>query len=144
MWFFRLFLIFFFTAYIFGCTEKTTFSGKIITKEDLSNIKLLDKDDLIRRFGPPSYIDNILNKYFYFTEKRKIKNFYNSKIEYSYLFVFQIDNKNKIIKQEAINLLTEKKHKYKNKETQNNIIKRGLIEKVFGGVGTNQFPSSPN
>jgi len=105
---------------------------------------LLDKDDLIRRFGPPSYIDNILNNYFYFTEKRKVKNFYNSKIEYSYLFVFQIDNKNKIIKQEAINLLTEKKHKYKNKETQNNIIKRGLIEKVFGGIGANQFPSSPN
>ncbi|MBT6198270.1 MAG: hypothetical protein HOI06_05720 [Pelagibacteraceae bacterium] len=144
MWFFRLFLIFFFTAYIFGCAEKTTFSGKIITEEDLSNIKLLDKDDLIRRFGPPSYIDNILNNYFYFTEKRKVKNFYNSKIEYSYLFVFQIDNKNKIIKQEAINLLTENKHKYKNKETQNNIIKRGLIEKVFGGIGANQFPSSPN
>ena len=144
MKFLRLFLIFFFIAYIFGCAEKTTFSGKIITEEDLSNIKLLDKDDLIRRFGPPSYIDNILNKYFYFTEKRKIKNFYNSKIEYSYLFVFQIDNKNKIIKQEAINLLTENKHKYKNKETQNNIIKRGLIEKVFGGIGANQFPSSPN
>ena len=144
MKFLRLFLIFFFIAYIFGCAEKTTFSGKIITEEDLSNIKLLDKDDLIRRFGPPSYIDNILNKYFYFTEKRKVKNFYNSKIEYSYLFVFQIDNKNKIIKQEAINLLTENKHKYKNKETQNNIIKRGLIEKVFGGIGANQFPSSPN
>ena len=32
----------------------------------------------------------------------------------------------------------------KNKETQNNIIKRGLIEKVFGGIGANQFPSSPN
>ena len=90
MSFYRLLFIFFFTTYIFGCAEKTIFSGKIITEQELLNIKLLNKDDLIRKFGPPSYVDDIFNKYFYFTEKRKTKNFYNSKTEYSYLFVFQI------------------------------------------------------
>ena len=107
------------------------------------DIKLLNKDDLIIKFGQPSYIDNLLKKYFYFTEKRKVKNFYNSNVEYSYLFVFQVNDKNEIINREAINLLTEKSHKYKKEETNNNIIKRGLLEKIFGGVGTNQFPNSP-
>ena len=138
----KFFLIFILVSYIFGCAEKTTFSGKIITEDELLNIKLLNKDDLITKFGSPSYVDNILNKYFYFTEKRKSKNFYNSKIEYSYLFVFEINEKNEIINKEAINLLSQKSHKYKKEETDNNIIKRGLIEKIFGGVGTNQLPNS--
>ena len=143
MSYFRYFLIFFLSSYIFGCTEKTTFSGKIITENELLNMKLISKDDLISKFGPPSYVDNILNKYFYFTEKRKTKNFYNSKIEYSYLFVFNLNDKNEVINREAINLMTQKSHKYKKEMTENNIIKRGVIEKIFGGVGANQFPNSP-
>ena len=141
--FFKFLLISLTLVYIFGCTEKTTFSGKIITEDDLINIKLFNKDDLIKKFGPPSYVDNILNKYFYFTEKSKSKNFYNTKVEYSYLFVFEINDKDEIINKEAINLLIANSHNYKKEETENNIIKRGLIEKVFGGVGANQLPNSP-
>ena len=74
---------------------------------------------------------------------KKNKNFYSSKVEYSYLFVFEIGDNDKIIHQEAINLLNSKSHMYKKEVTENNIIKRGLIEKIFGGVGTNQFPNSP-
>ena len=143
MSFFRFFFIFFFITYIFGCTEKTTFSGKIITEDELLNINLLNEDDLIKKFGQPSYVDNMLNKYFYFTEKKKSKNFFNSKTEYSYLFVFELDDKNIITKREVINLITELSHKYKKEETNNNVIKRGLLEKIFGGVGANQLPNSP-
>ena len=143
MSFYKFFLIFFSIIYIFGCTEKTTFSGKIITEDQLLNIKILNKDDLLIKFGPPSYIDNILNKYFYFTEKQKSVNFYNSKIEYSYLFVFEINDKNQIIKKEVINLLTKKSHKYKKEETENNVVKRGLLEKIFGGVGVDPTLNSP-
>ena len=71
------------------------------------------------------------------------KNFYNSEIEYSYLFVFEINEEDEIVSREAINLLTEISHKYKKQQTSNNIIKRGLIEQIFGGVGTNQLPNSP-
>ena len=28
-------------------------------------------------------------------------------------------------------------------QTQNNIIKRGLLEKIIGGIGPNQIPNSP-
>ena len=128
--------------YIFGCVEKTTYSGKIITNDDL-DLKILNKSDLLDKFGQPSYIDNITNKYFYFTEKSKEKNFYNKKIEYSYLFVFEINDKNNIVNTESINLLSENNHKYRKVQTNNNIIKRGLLESIFGGIGANPMPNSP-
>ena len=84
------------SQYIFGCVEKTTYSGKIITNDDL-DLNILNKDELINKFGQPSYIDNLSNKYFYFTEKKKETNFYNKKIEYSYLFVFEINDSDQII-----------------------------------------------
>ena len=140
---FSIYLLLFFSfLFIVGCVEKTTYSGKIISLDDLQ-IKALNKNELINTFGQPSYIDPLLNKYFYFIEKRKSKNFYNKKLEYSYLFVFEIDNEDKIISSESINLLTNKNHKYKEEETQNNIIKRGMLEKIFGGIGPNQIPNSP-
>ena len=128
--------------YIFGCVEKTTYSGKIITNDDL-NLKILNKNDLINKFGRPSYIDNLSNKYFYFTEKKKEKNFFNNKVEYSYLFVFEINDNDKVVNSESINLLKNKNHKYRKIQTNNNIIKRGLLETIFGGIGANPMPNSP-
>ena len=142
MGFFKIVLIFMLFQYIFGCVEKTTYSGKIFNEEDL-NLKIFNKKELINKFGKPSYIDNLSNKYFYYTEKKKGGNFYNKKIEYSYLFVFEINNEDNIIKSETINLLEEKNHKYRKIQTNNNIIKRGILESVFGGIGTNPMPNSP-
>ena len=128
--------------YILGCVEKTTYSGKIITNDDL-DLKILNKNELINKFGQPSYIDSLSNKYFYFTEKKKKTNFYDNKIEYSYLFVFEVNDNDKIVKSESINLLKEKNHKYLKIQTSNNIIKRGLLESIFGGIGANPMPNSP-
>ena len=128
--------------YIFGCVEKTTYSGKIITNNDL-DLNISNKNELIDKFGQPSYIDNLSNKYFYFTEKKREKNFYNKKIEYSYLFVFEINDNDKVVNLESINLLEDKNHKYRKIQTSNNIIKRGLLETIFGGIGTNPMPNSP-
>ena len=130
------------SQYIFGCVEKTTYSGKIITNDNL-DLKISNKSELISKFGQPSYIDNLSNKYFYFTEKKKEMNFYNKKIEYSYLFVFEINDNDIIVKSETINLLQEKNHKYRKVQTSNNIIKRGLLETIFGGIGANPMPNSP-
>ena len=142
MSFIKIIIIVIFSQYIFGCVEKTTYSGKIITNNDL-DLKILDKNELINKFGQPSYIDNISKKYFYFTEKKKEANFYNKKIEYSYLFIFEINDNDKIVNSESINLLIDKNHKYRKIETNNNIIKRGLLETIFGGIGTSQMPNSP-
>ncbi len=139
---FRLSLVFFLSLHIFGCVEKTTYYGKIITEKDLLNLKIFNKEQLLYKFGQPSFFDTIQNKFFYYTEKKITKNFYNEKTEYSYLFIFDFDKDGNIIKRQSVNLL-DKNLKYNNFETENNIIKRGLIEKVFGGVGPNQIPNSP-
>ena len=142
MSFLKIIIIVFLSYNIFGCVEKTTYSGKIITNDDL-DLKILNKNELINQFGQPSYIDNLSNKYFYFTEKMKKKNFYNKNIEYSYLFIFEINENDKIVSSESINLLEEKNHKYRKIQTNNNIIKRGILETIFGGIGANPMPNSP-
>ena len=142
MSFLKIIIIVIISQYIFGCVEKTTYSGKIITNDDL-DLKILNKNELINKFGQPSYIDNLSNKYFYFTEKKKETNFYNQKIEYSYLFVFKLNEDDRVITSETINLLTEKNHKYRKIQTENNITKRGLLEIIFGGIGANPMPNSP-
>ena len=142
MSFFKIVIVVILSQYIFGCVEKTTYSGKIITNDDL-DLNLLNKNELINKFGQPSYIDDISNKYFYFTEKKRETNFYNKKIEYSYLFVFEINDDDKIVNSESINLLKDKNHKYRKIQTSNNITKRGLLETIFGGIGTNPMPNSP-
>ncbi len=142
MSFIKVIFIVILSHYIFGCVEKTTYSGKIITNDDF-DLKILNKNELINKFGQPSYIDNLSNKYFYFTEKKKETNFYNNKIEYSYLFVFEINNNDEIVNSESIDLLKEKNHKYRKIQTNNNIIKRGLLEIIFGGIGADPMTNSP-
>ena len=139
----RPLFIFFIIAFIFGCTEKITYSGKIITQNDLSNLNITNKNELIKKFGRPSYIDKTQKKFFYYTEMKRNKNFFNETKQYSYLFVFEIDTNDNIIGTEAIDLLKNDLNKYNKIETQNNIVKRGLLEKIFGGVGPSQLPNSP-
>ena len=142
MSFLKVIIIVILSNYIFGCVEKTTYSGKIITYDNL-DLKIFNKNELISKYGQPSYIDNLSNKYFYFTEKKKETNFYNKKIEYSFLFVFEISDNDKIVNSESINLLKNKNHKYRKIQTSNDIVKRGLLETIFGGIGTNPMPNSP-
>ena len=140
--FIKIIIIVILSQYIFGCVEKTTYSGKIIINDDL-DLNILNKNELVNKFGQPSYIDNLSNKYFYFTEKKKETNFYNKRTEYSYLFVFEVNDNDEIVNSESINLLKNENHKYRKIQTSNNIIKRGLLETIFGGIGTNPMPNSP-
>ena len=84
MSFLKVIIIVILSNYIFGCVEKTTYSGKIINDDDL-DLQILNKNELINKFGQPSYIDNLSNKYFYFTEKRRETNFYKKVIHMSVL-----------------------------------------------------------
>ena len=138
----KLLFIILFLVNILACAEKTTYSGKILTQNDLSNLKITNKEELYEKFGKPSYFDSFQNKYFYYTEKKNIKNFYNQKTEYSYLFVFKLNDANEVIESESISLLDNNVKRYKTIETPNNIIERGFIERVFGGIGPNQLPNS--
>ena len=99
---------------------------------------------MIDKLGKPNFIDPIENKFFYFSQKKIKKSLVNDQIEYSYIFVFKFDDSGQIIQSNSYDLLRKDQIKLVKDETKNNLIKRGLIEKVFGGVGSRQeLPTTP-
>ena len=139
----KVFILFISVNTFLSCSEQTIYSGKIINQENLENIKISNKKELIDKFGHPSFVDTIQNKFFYYTEKVKENSFFDKKTEYSFLFVFTLDENENIISQNAYNLQNKNEISLAKDETSNNIVKRGLIEKIFGGVGPQQLPTSP-
>ena len=127
-----------------NCSNETIYSGKILNEKELKDINFNNKEKLISKLGYPSYIDPIENKFFYFSEKSEKKSIFKRDIEYSYVFVFKIDENNKIINSKVYNTKELNNIKFSDDKTSNEIIKRGLIEKIFGGVGTQQeLPTTP-
>ena len=127
-----------------NCSNKTTYSGKIINQDALQNINFENKNKLISKLGNPSYIDPIENKFFYYTEVSEKKSILKKEIKYSYVFVFKIDEYDQIVESKVFNTKDIKYIKYSNDKTSNEIVKRGLLEKIFGGVGTQQeLPTTP-
>ena len=127
-----------------NCSNRTTYSGKILNQEDLKNINFQNKKNLISKLGNPSYIDPIENKFFYFSEVSQKKSIQKKEVKYSYVFVFRIDKNDNIIESEVFNTKDIKNIKFSKDKTKNEIVKRGLLEKIFGGVGTQQeLPTTP-
>ena len=127
-----------------NCSNKITYSGKIINQDTLQNINFENKNNLISRLGYPSYIDPIENKFFYYTELSDKKSILKKEIKYSYVFVFKIDEYDQIVESKVFNNKDIKNIKFSNDKTSNEIVKRGLLEKIFGGVGTQQeLPTTP-
>ena len=134
----RLFLIFISLFVFNNCSNQITYSGKIINENNLDNLNFENKENLLNQFGDPSYIDPISNKYFYFSEKKEKKSIFSTKINYSYVFVFEFGPNDKLIKSKVYDLKDKKNIKFIEEETPNEVIKRGIIEKMFGGVGPQQ------
>ena len=139
--------IFFYICIFFilsNCSNKTTYSGKILSNEELEEINFTNKERLINKLGNPSYIDPIENKFFYFSEKSEKKSIFNKDVKYSYVFVFKIDENDQIINSQVFNIRDIKDIKLSQDKTTNKIVRRGLLERVFGGVGTQQeLPTTP-
>ena len=137
--FFLLLLLF-----IISCSKESIYSGKIINQEELTNIRFENKYQLINKFGEPSYVDPIENKLFYFSEKQKKVNAFNKKTEYSFIFVFTLDQNERIIETNVYDLKDKRDIKIIKDETESQVVKRGLLEKLFGGVGPQQeLPTTP-
>ena len=140
---FKLFICFNLIFAIISCSEpKLIYSGKIINEKNLNNLNISNKNHLIENFGQPSFIDPIENKYFYYSEKTKENNFFSKKKEYSYIFVFKFDQNDDVVEKKVLNLNELQKIKISKIRTTNQIIERGLIEKIFGGVGTQKVPNT--
>ena len=127
-----------------NCSNKTTYSGKILNNEELNEINFTNKEKLISKLGNPSYIDPIENKFFYFSEKSQKKSIFKKEIKYSYVFVFKMNENEEIIETKVFNTKDIDAVKFSDDKTPNQIVKRGLLEKIFGGVGTQQeLPTTP-
>ena len=127
-----------------NCSNKITYSGKIINQDELNDINFENKNKLISKLGYPSYIDPIENKFFYYSEVSEKKSILKKEIKYSYVFVFRINESDQIVETNVYNTKNIESIKFSEDKTSNEIIKRGLLEKIFGGVGTQQeLPTTP-
>ena len=128
--------------FFLSCSETVSYSGKI---KDL-NIKydyLKNKDEVIMEFGNPNFVDFIDKKYFYFSEKKVTKNFFDEKIVDRNIIIFNFNVNDKITSINYYNIDDKNDLKYLKKETKNNIMRRGFFEKIFGGIGKNPLTDTP-
>ena len=138
--FIRLLLILMIFILCISCNEKILYSGKILNEENFDFAKLKNKEEVIDKLGKPNFIDPIEKKYYYFSEKKYVKNFFKKKISNRIMVVF-IFNENESIKLiSKYDLNDEQDVKNIKDSTPNELIERGLIRKILGGVG-NTAPS---
>ena len=129
------FIIILYVIFILSnCSEKVLYSGKLIDQSiDYNNF--LNKSQLIDKIGRPDYIDIIDNKFFYYSEKKIIKNFYKQKIENRTVVVIRFDQKDNILNVNKYDLNNQNVINFNQESTPSNLVQRGLIEKIFGGIG---------
>jgi len=141
MKFYNLIFTLFILIFITSCSDQTIYTGKIIN-QNINISEINNKKMLISMLGQPSYIDPIEKKFFYFSEKKLYKNQFSKKIEDRILLVFKFDNLDNVTELNQYNLDSERDIKYIKETTPNSLVKRGLIEKIFGGVGKTTLPTS--
>ena len=137
----RLFLLLMILFFFASCSEKISYSGKILNEGSFQYKELKNKEEILHNLGQPNFIDPIEKKYYYFSERKQIKNFFDQKITDRSMVVF-IFNEDETVKLVSVYDLNDKKDiKFVEETTPNELIKRGWIEKIFGGV-TNAVPNT--
>ena len=119
---------------ILSCVETKSYSGKLID-ENFKYDSLLNKTQVTSKLGQPNFIDPIENKYYYYFEKRINKNIFDSRIEKRTMIVFNFEENENVQSFNQYNLNQEQQINFIKDKTKNHLIDRGLIEKIFGGVG---------
>ena len=133
-------ILIFLLLILISCTEKVTYTGLIID-EKINNLEINNKNDLLELLGQPNYIDPIENNFYYFSEKNISKNRLTKKTVDRLILVYYFDDENNIINTKKLNLDDEKIINISENRIKNDLIKKGLIEKIFGGVSAQ--PSIP-
>ena len=133
-------ILIFLLLILISCTEKVTYTGLIID-ENINYIEISNKNELLKLLGQPNYIDPIENNFYYFSEKNISKNSLTKKTVDRLILVYYFDNEDNIINTKKLNLDDEKTINISEDRIKNDLIKKGLIEKIFGGVSAQ--PSIP-
>ena len=118
-------------------TEKIISSNEIMM-EALEESKVVNQELV-------EFLENSLNNYKKQNKSNsRKKTILKKEIKYSYVFVFELDKYDQIVESKVFNTKDIKNIKFSNDKTSNEIVKRGLLEKIFGGVGTQQeLPTTP-
>ena len=95
---------------------------------------MTNKNEVLNKIGQPNFIDPIEKKYYYFSEKKNVKNFFEKKIENRIMLVFEFDENDTVKSITKFDLNDQKTINYIKDTTSHELIQRGLIEKIFGGV----------
>ncbi len=133
-------IIFFFTI---NCAEKTHFSGVIINDE-VDHNKYKKVSELINSLGNPNFIDIIENKYYYYNQISLSNNLFKEEIKNRTILVFSIKD-NEILSANKFNLDDQNEIKINGEKTKNNLLKTGIIKKIFGGVSpSNNLTNTSN
>ena len=133
-------ILIFLVLLIISCSEKITYTGLIID-ENINYSEINNKNDLLKLLGQPNYIDPIEKNFYYFSEKNISKNSLTKKTVDRLILVYYFDDENNIINTKKLNLDDEKTINISENRIKNDLIKKGLIEKIFGGVSAQ--PSIP-
>ena len=126
---------------ILSCVETKSYSGKLID-ENFKYDSLLNKTQVTSKLGQPNFIDPIENKYYYYFEKRINKNIFDSRIEKRTMIVFNFEENENVQSFNQYNLNQEQQINFIKDKTKNNLIDRGLIEKIFGGIGKQKLSAN--
>ncbi len=121
-----------------NCSNQISYSGKIFNEENIQKLDFKNKNNLQNKLGNPSYIDPITGKFFYYLERNTQKSAFNKHTDYSYIFVFEFNENETIANTSVYDLKNNKNIELVKDETGSTILKRGLLEKMFGGVGPRQ------
>ena len=138
----KFFLIIIIISILSNCNEKISYSGKILNENELNYTSFKNKNDLITQLGHPNFIDPIEKKFYYFSEQKITKNFYENKIEKRTMLVFNFNKNDNIISFSKYTLEDEKDLHFINESTKNSLVKQGLIKKIFGGIGKTGIPNT--
>ena len=133
---FRASLVLLFFVLFVSCSEKISYTGKIINYDSFDYTRITNKYEVLNEIGQPNFIDPIEKKYYYFSEKKNEKNFFEKKIENRIMLVFEFDENDTIKSITKFDLNDQKTINYIKDTTSHELIQRGLIEKIFGGVGS--------
>ena len=133
-------ILIFFLLLVISCSEKITYTGLIID-EKINYLEINNKNDLLKLLGQPNYIDPIENNFYYFSEKNISKNNLTKNTIDRLILVYYFDDKDNIINTKKLNLDDEKNINISENRIKNDLIQKGLIEKIFGGVSAQ--PSIP-
>ena len=121
-----------------NCSNQISYSGKIFNEENIQKLDFKNKNNLINKLGNPSYIDPITGKFFYYLEKNRQTSAFNKDTDYSYVFVFEFNDNEIITNTSVYDLKDSENIELVKDETGTDILKRGLLEKIFGGIGPRQ------